>query len=634
MGNSKFGHVLKSKKIAILVISIVISTTFSFTKVHAANISNRYNGSDRYETAAKVSQGGWKEDTDYAVIVNGENFPDALSAAPLAKKYGAPILLTRDNVLNPYTSVEINRLNVKNIFLIGGKAVISQSIEDALKARGMKVTRLGGQTRYDTGLEVAKKLGKSTQIAVVNGTDFHDGMSIASIAAYKGMPIILTGKDSMPDAVKKYLQANKNAEQIYVVGDANQISNSVFSLIPNGKRIGSGDVYERNVGVVNAFQNEVSTGTVYIASAKDFPDSLVASAIAPLTASPLLYVDSPISEVTEKLLRNKIVNNINILGGYGVVDYYTEQAVQQIPLDIGYVQNFTDVVWQNQKYTPRPTVIVTASDGSIKEVPVSWNLSKISTTKPGLYTLYGKVNGTETTIATTIVVRPLPTKVEDVSAETEIGKEYSMPETVNAQMSDGTFEKVPVTWDYGNQEKNTPGIYTFYGTVEKYSKKVKLTLVVRSTGGGDGTTPSDQFDSITIEIAQGEAYTLPKTVLDKITNKNLPVTWNTKSIDTSKTGIIRLEGTVTGSPYKAYLTLIVTPKIVEIPQITQTVVQGAYYSLPTEIEAKTSDGKTIWVDVKWDAPFIDLGTPQTYYIKGTVNHFKDPVVLILKVVSN
>lgn len=631
MDSSKLGHVLKSKKIALIVTSVVLSIAFNFTKVHAANVAARYNGLDRYETASKVCQDGWKEDTDYAVIVNGDNFPDAMTAAPLAKKYEAPILLTNKEILNPYTSVEINRLKVKNVFLIGGKSVISQSIEDSLKSRGIKVTRIGGNNRYETSILVAQKLGKTSEVAVVNGDDFHDGMSIASIAALKGIPIILTGSDYLPDPVKKYFQTNKKLEQAYVVGGTAQISDSVLSYIPNAKRIAQGDVYERNVSVINAFQNEISTGTIFVASAQDFPDSLVASSIAPKTASPILYVDSPISPATENLLRSKIVNNIKILGGTGVVGYDSEYILGSLPLDIGYVENITDTIWQNQKYTPRPTVVVTATDGSIKEMPVKWNISNLTTYKPGIYTISGTIDGTYRTILTTLVVKPAPVSVEDISQEIRTGDGYSFPSTVNAKMSDGTVSKVTVNWEYGNQKVTAAGVYTFYGDVENYNKKVKLTLTVKDNGGT--STPNSQFDDTTIEIVQGEGYTLPKTVLDKISNKKLPVTWNTRSIDTSQTGMIRLIGTVKDSPYNAYLTLIVTPKIVEVPQTVETVVQGTYYTMPTQVAAKTSDGRTIYVDVKWDNPFVDLGTPQTYYIKGTIKHYKDPVVLVLKVVS-
>jgi hypothetical protein len=45
-------------------------------------------------------------------------------------------------------------------------------------------------------------------------------------------------------------------------------------------------------------------------------------------------------------------------------------------------------------------------------------------------------------------------------------------------MSDGDTKNVEVTWEYGEQNTKDSGIYTFYGTVEKYSKKVKLMLTV------------------------------------------------------------------------------------------------------------------------------------------------------------
>jgi putative cell wall-binding protein len=51
---------------------------------------------DRYETSAQIAAKGWGK-SDYAVIANDENFPGALSAAPLAKKHNAPILLTQSD---------------------------------------------------------------------------------------------------------------------------------------------------------------------------------------------------------------------------------------------------------------------------------------------------------------------------------------------------------------------------------------------------------------------------------------------------------------------------------------------------------------------------------------------------------
>lgn len=630
--------VLRSKRLAAIVAAAVIGISFGFSKVNAASVTTRYNGTDRYETAAKVCEDGWQGTSDYAVIVNGENFPDALSAAPLAKKYNAPILLTRQEVLSPYTSVQLNRLNVKNVFIIGANGVVSQSIEDSLKTRGIKVTRVGGANRYETSVLIAQKLGKTSEIALVNGENFHDGLSIASIAAFKGMPIILTTKYSMPDVTKKYFDGNSGVDQVYVVGDSGQISDSVTSLVPKAKRIGKGDIYQRNAGVLDAFQNEVSTGTIYIASAKDFPDSLVAAAIAPKTSSPILYVDSPLSSSTVDFLKSKVVNNIKILGGTGVIDYDIQENLQYIPLGVGDVNNVTDTIWQGDKFTPRPTMVITASDGSIKEVPVKWTLSKINTSKPGIYTINGKIEGTDRTVSNTLVVKPLPTKIGDITSRVDSGNSFSMPETVTAQMSDGTVSKVPVSWDYGVQDVKTPGVYTFTGTVDHYSKKVKMTLTVNVKA------EISSVDDIKLRLTDLNSfysspyYTQVSANMTDGSTRLMYVAWDMSNIADypGYSGVYKVTGKVSG--YSSNVTAILvtgsaqdptpsdpfsptTPSssggsIVSLPEID--VMEGDNYTLPAKVKnpATGKDESVTWTTKYIDNNPVDTGNIETSRVES------------------
>lgn len=556
MNKSDLVGVLKSKKLALLVASVAVAGTLSVTKVQAAPEVTRYNGMDRYETAAKVCEDGWKTDTDNAVIVNGENFPDALSAAPLAKKLNAPILLTGSEILNPYTSAELTRLNVKNVYIVGGRGVVSQSIEDALKARKIKATRLGGSDRYETALQVAAKVGKKDEVAIINGNDFKDGMTMASIAGLKGMPIILTDGISMTSSVKKYLGNTSKMSQIYVVGDQNTISDSAISGLDNVKRIGSGNDYERNTSIIDAFQNELSTDTLYIASAKDFPDSLGASALAPNTASPVLFVDSPMDSSTQGFLKKHIVNKLKILGGTGSISYSAEIAAKGLPLAVGSTENLTDTIWQNEKYTPRPTMIITATDGNKKEVTVDWNLTKINTSKPGIYTFTGKIKGTDKIVYATLTVKPIPYKIDDLTRTANSRNNINLPTTISAQMTDGSTSQVPVTWDYGTQSTKKPGEYIFYGTVDKYSKKVKLTLTVSNSGSDSATIKT--INNIKAHTTTKASYTLPTTVTAIMTDgstQSMAVTWGSEN--KYATGVYTYDGTVSGYSGKVSLMLIV-----------------------------------------------------------------------------
>ena len=71
----------------------------------------------------------------------------------------APILLTETNKLNSETKKEILRLNAKNVYVIGGDKAVSNSVINELKSMNIYVERISGNDRYQTSLEIAKKLG-------------------------------------------------------------------------------------------------------------------------------------------------------------------------------------------------------------------------------------------------------------------------------------------------------------------------------------------------------------------------------------------------------------------------------------------------------------------------------------------
>lgn len=435
-------------KLSIFLFVILSINIFSGNEVEASETTTkRFNGKNRYETAAKVCEYGWSEKSDWAIIVNGDNFADALSVAPLAKKQNAPILLTNSKVLNVYTSMQLNRLKVKNVYVIGGKGVISQNVEDGIKTRGIKVTRLGGKDRYETALQIVKKLGRPKQIAIINSTSFYDGVSIAPIAALKEMAVIPVAKNNIPKAIEKFLKSNRKAEQIYVIGGQDQISNNVFKNIPNAIRVGSGDVYKRNIDIINAFQNELDFGNVYVASSRDFADALSASALACKSASPIVLAGSNLSSTTKNFMKSKIINNVSILGGSASVSYNTEQILKYLPLKVADTENIKKKIWQNESFTPPPTIVVTASNGNMEEVSVTWNLIKVDTTKPGIYSFVGDIDGYNRKVDLILIVKPLPVKIDDINKETKSRDRFILPEKVTAKMSDDSESELPVIWD-------------------------------------------------------------------------------------------------------------------------------------------------------------------------------------------
>ncbi|MET3767957.1 hypothetical protein ABIB15_000629 [Marisediminicola sp. UYEF4] len=96
---------------------------------------------DRYGTAAAFE--AFPAGADVAILASGENFPDALAAAPLAAFYAAPILLTPKAALPPVTAGAMVELGVADVIVLGGPDAVSFAVTSALDLE-YGVTRVAG----------------------------------------------------------------------------------------------------------------------------------------------------------------------------------------------------------------------------------------------------------------------------------------------------------------------------------------------------------------------------------------------------------------------------------------------------------------------------------------------------------
>lgn len=310
----------KITQLATLLILFMILINYS-SPVYASTSIPMYRlaGATRYDTSAEISKNGWGQ-SDYAVIATGENFPDALASAPLAKKYNAPIILTNPDYLSDQSKNELKRLKVKSVFIIGGTGAISSLAEASIQSLGLETTRLAGQDRYETALKIAQEVGTNGEILVATGDSYQDALSIAPIAAIKGDPIIISPKDTIPDSVKNFL-SGKAINKTYVIGSSVEISDNVLNQFPNAERIDGQSGYERNIAVLNKFGNLFNFSKIYFATGVNFPDALAGTALAPLNSSPIILVNPSTTSSFMTLIQNKQqdIKDIYALGGEAVL---------------------------------------------------------------------------------------------------------------------------------------------------------------------------------------------------------------------------------------------------------------------------------------------------------------------------
>lgn len=310
---------LSKKRILMFSALSLIVLTFSSVRVSAQGTTKRLWGMNRYETSAQISNSGWTK-SDYAVIASGENFPDALGAAPLAKKYNAPILLTQKDTLDANTASQLSRLGVEHVFIVGGPGAVSSAVENQLKNKGIVVDRFYGSNRYETSISIAKQMGNPSEIVIATGEDFSDGLTVGPIAANKGIPFILVPKTNLPSVVKDYI-ADKNISKTYVIGGNDVIDDTVASQFPNVERITGSDRYQRNANIINKFSSNIDFSKVCIASGENFPDALSGTAYAALNSSPVFLVSPNLGASEKSFISSKLLNvkETNVLGGEGAV---------------------------------------------------------------------------------------------------------------------------------------------------------------------------------------------------------------------------------------------------------------------------------------------------------------------------
>jgi putative cell wall-binding protein len=284
----------------------------------------RLAGIDRYETAAKIAQQGWST-AEYAVLSAGmdENLVDALTAAPVAKAKIAPILLTEGTSLNANAEKELVRLGVKTVYVTSGTGVIQQPVLDKLTSMGIAIKPLGGSDRFETALNIAKELPKFSELVVTTAWTNADALSVASIAAAKGVPILLSDVQSMPSSVSDYVNSVKaQVSKTYVLGGTGVVSEAVKAALPSAERIGGVDRYATNQAILEAFASDLKPGQVFVANGQNshLVDSLAAAPLAGKSKSPVVLIDGQLSVATKNYMKlNLLTNKVVALGGETVV---------------------------------------------------------------------------------------------------------------------------------------------------------------------------------------------------------------------------------------------------------------------------------------------------------------------------
>jgi len=287
----------------------------------------KLKGADRFETAIKISQSGWTK-SDTVVIVNGEDksMVDGLTATPLASIKNSPILLSSNDKLPQKTVEELKRLNPSKVVVIGGNNSMPNSVVEAIKAVNSKISvqRIGGDTRYQTSINIAKEIDKTNNVSklyIGAGNGEADSLSIASLAGKEKTPIVLTQKDGVDNEAEQFIKSNK-VSNIYFIGGVEKISNKAIEQVGkiankdiSNNRVAGQTRQETNAKVIDKFYSQSKLDGVVVANQDKLIDALAVGPLAAKNNSPVILATNTLDKSQESSLKGKNSSKLFEVGG-------------------------------------------------------------------------------------------------------------------------------------------------------------------------------------------------------------------------------------------------------------------------------------------------------------------------------
>lgn len=263
----------------------------------------------------------------------------ALATAFALVLTGIPVAAQADSTIDDSTVIE---------HTVGGDTTDDSTIDDstvvelpgpavapapATRAASVATDRIAGQNRFETAVEVSKRIiptGKRAPVVyIASGASFADALTAGPAASVREGVLLLVSPNFVPPVVAAEL-LRINPERVIIAGEVGAIpapvAAQVAALVKPGTpvdRIGGRDRYETGRLIVReAFSGPVRVTRVMIATGRDFPDALAGGAAAAAFGEPVIIVNGSASQVdgpTLALLDDLGVSWAAIAGGPGVV---------------------------------------------------------------------------------------------------------------------------------------------------------------------------------------------------------------------------------------------------------------------------------------------------------------------------
>lgn len=250
----------------------------------------RLAGKDRYQVAKNAALEYFSE-ADTVLLVNGQAWPDALSASNLSRGQ-EPILYSGKDQLPQASREALEKIQPQRIILVGGPSSLSDSLQTALRkvCPQASLYRIQGKDRYEVSRKSVLLSGKR-DLLLSTGETYADALIAAPLVKQKEAALLILPPQGLDSESQAFFQDHADSA-LFIGGSlSTALQQEVDSILGKASdRISGADRYVVSAKVQETFFPE--SKTYFLASGQVFADALVAGPIAQQKEAPILLTRS------------------------------------------------------------------------------------------------------------------------------------------------------------------------------------------------------------------------------------------------------------------------------------------------------------------------------------------------------
>ena len=323
---------------AVLAVAIISAIGIGAAR-HPPDRARRFQGSDRYATAAAVAAATFP--TAPAVVIARADQPaDALAALYLAGAQHAPLLYASPDGLSTATAHALTTIHTHQAFIIGDDTAVSANVADRLTRLGIRTVRVAAPNRYSTAAVITQAGGPPAALddagataIMINDQDAAALSAIGALSYGAHLPVLYTTTVGIPPETRAALAENHIRHVLTAGTLSDQAITQLNDLNVTTQSLGTtlGPPAAARIATFELDTLGWTAATIVLARGDDYPDALAAATRAGLRHAPMLLTDSATAlgaSTTGFLYQQPPVHELDLIGDPTAIDNPTAQAAK------------------------------------------------------------------------------------------------------------------------------------------------------------------------------------------------------------------------------------------------------------------------------------------------------------------